>query len=140
MVNWWLIALRPRHSRKKRQLHTQFFAIGWSANQLSLKMASKKSSMSCHIVLAGTQWFMYLTWLVGTRDSRTQSTRACKPWVSGPRYLALRTWVSGPRQTHKYRTPKALHPTVVLSFSRHFSLCPVVTDTRTDACNKWLYI
>jgi hypothetical protein len=71
--------------------------------------------------------------LVGTRDGRTQSACACKPallhlalktWVSGPRYLALRTWVSGPRQTHRYRTPKALHPMVVLSFSRHFSLCP----------------
>ncbi len=45
-------------------------------------------------------------------------------WASGPRYFALKTWVSEPRQTHKYRTLKALHPTVVLSFSRHFSLCP----------------
>jgi hypothetical protein len=74
--------------------------------------------------------------LVGTRDSRTQSARACKPALL---HLALRTWVSGPRQTHRYRTPKALHPTVVLSFSRHFlfprhfSLRPVVTNARTDA-------
>ncbi len=55
-----------------------------------------------------------------------------KTWVSKPRYFALRTWVLGPRQTHRYRTSKALHPTVVLSFSRHFSLRPVVTDKRTD--------
>jgi hypothetical protein len=75
---------------------------------------------------------MYI--LVGTRDSRTQSARACKPallhlafrtWVSGSQYLVLRTWVSGP-----------LHLTVVFYFSRHFSLRLVVTDRRTDARNK----
>jgi hypothetical protein len=38
--------------------------------------------------------------------------------------LGFKTWVSGPRQMHRYRTSKALHPTVVLSFSRHFSLRP----------------
>jgi hypothetical protein len=32
--------------------------------------------------------------LVGTRDGRTQSARACKPALL---HLALRTWVSGPR-------------------------------------------
>jgi hypothetical protein len=89
-------------------------------------------------------------------------------WLSGPGFqdldkralgFTLRTWVSGPRQTATgfhdqdlgFRTSKALHPTVVLSFSRHFSastvtflfpvtfLCvhrhfslrPVVTDGRT---------
>jgi hypothetical protein len=56
-------------------------------------------------------------------DKRTLGL-ALRTWVSGLQYLALRTWVSGPRQTHRYRTPKALHPTVVLSFSRHFSLRP----------------
>jgi hypothetical protein len=53
--------------------------------------------------------------------------------------LALRTWVSGPQrevsgpgsQDLGFKTLKALHPTVVLSFSRHFSLRPVVTDRRT---------
>jgi hypothetical protein len=46
--------------------------------------------------------------------------------------LDLRTWVSGPQrevsgpgsQDLGFRTSKALHPTVVLSFSRHFSLRP----------------
>ncbi len=58
--------------------------------------------------------------------------------------MALRTWVSGPQrevsgpesqdlgfrpsvfgsQDLGFRTSKALHPTVVLSFSHHFSLCP----------------
>jgi hypothetical protein len=75
--------------------------------------------------------------LVGTRDGRTQSAPACKPALL---HLALRTWVSGPRQTHRYRTPKALHPTVVLSFSRHFSLRPVVTDRRTHATSDFIYI
>jgi hypothetical protein len=60
--------------------------------------------------------------LVGTRDGRTQSARACKLALL---HLALKTWVSGP-----------LHPMVVLSFSRHFSLRPVVTDRRRDAHNK----
>jgi hypothetical protein len=75
--------------------------------------------------------------LVGTRDGRTQSARACKPALL---HLALRTWVSGPGQTHALSGPgfqdldgrtKALHPTVVdrcsvlcLIFSRHFSLRP----------------
>jgi hypothetical protein len=53
-------------------------------------------------------------------------------WVSGPRYLALRSWVWGPErevsgpgsQDLGFRPSKALHPTVVLSFSRHFSLRP----------------
>jgi hypothetical protein len=73
-----------------------------------------------------------------------------RTWVSEPRYLVLRTWVSGPWQTHRYRTPKALHPTVVLSFSRLFSLRPPSlfstssghrrTHAQTDARNKWLYI
>jgi hypothetical protein len=72
-------------------------------------------------------------------------------WLLGPGFqdldnFALRTWVSGPRQMHSYRTPKALHPTVVLSFSRHFSLRPVVTDRlrplvtngQTCACTQQL--
>ncbi len=65
--------------------------------------------------------------------------------------LDLRTWVSGPQrevsgpgsqnlgfrpsvfgsQDLGFRTSKALHPTVVLYFSRHFSLRPVVTDRQT---------
>jgi hypothetical protein len=40
---------------------------------------------------------------------------------------------------HRYRTPKALHPTVVLSFSRHFSLRPVVTNRQTDATSDFIY-
>ncbi len=75
-------------------------------------------------------------------DFRT-STRVFRTWISGPGFqfqdLDLRTWVSGPRrevsgpgsQDLGFRTSKALHPTVVLSFSRHFSLRPVVTDRRT---------
>ncbi len=41
-----------------------------------------------------------------------------RTWTSRPGFqdLGLRTWVSGLRQTH------ATHPTVVSSFSRHFSL------------------
>jgi hypothetical protein len=38
-----------------------------------------------------------------------------------------------------FRTSKALHPTVVLSFSRHFSLRPVVTDARTHALSEFIY-
>jgi hypothetical protein len=40
----------------------------------------------------------------------------------------------------RYRTPKALHPTVVLSFSRHFSLRPpslFSTSTVTFLCVQW---
>jgi len=54
--------------------------------------------------------------------------------------FTLRTWVSGPRETgtgfHSqdlgFRTSKALHPTVVLSFSRHFSLRPVSLLSRVQ--------
>ncbi len=35
-----------------------------------------------------------------------------------------------------FRTSKALHPTVVLSFSLHFSLRPVVTDGRSEFIYK----
>jgi hypothetical protein len=41
---------------------------------------------------------------------------------------------------HRYRTPKALHPKVVLSFSHHFSLRPVVTDAQTDATSDFIYM
>ncbi len=67
------------------------------------------------------------------------STRGFRTWISGPGFqalnarfqdLALRTSVFG-SQDLGFRTSKALHPTVVLSFSRHFSLRPVVTDGRT---------
>ncbi len=66
------------------------------------------------------------------------STRGFRTWLSGPGFqalnarfqdLALRTWVSGPQrevsgpgsQDLGFRTSKALHPTVVLYLSRHFS-------------------
>jgi len=87
------------------------------------------------------------------------STRGFRIWISGPGFQALnarfqdldlRTWVSGPQrevsgpgyQDLGFRTSKALHPTVVLSFSRHFSLRPVVTDRRTHAQTDYvnLYI
>jgi len=70
-----------------------------------------------------------------------------KTWVSGPQreVSGPRREVSGPgsqdlgfrpsvfgSQDLGFRTSKALHPTVVLSFSRHFSLRPMVTDKRTD--------
>jgi hypothetical protein len=78
---------------------------------------------------------------------------ALRTWVSGPRYLDLRTWVPRPSQTHKRTNighqklsilrSSYLFPVIFLcvhshfSFSRHFSLRPVVTDARTD---KRLYI
>ncbi len=80
--------------------------------------------------------------------SASSGHRHHRHWVSlsGPQYLALRTWVSGPRHMHIYKTSKALHPTIVLFFSRHFSLRPlslffcrhfylrlVVTDRQTHA-------
>jgi hypothetical protein len=69
-------------------------------------------------------------------------------WLSGPGFqdlnarfqdLDFKTWVSGPQrevsgpgsQDQGFRISKALHPTVVLFFSRHFSLRPVVTDGQT---------
>jgi len=61
-----------------------------------------------------------------------------KTWVSGPQRevsglgsqdLGFRPSVFG-SQDLGFRTSKALHPTVVLSFSHHFSLRPVVTDRR----------
>jgi hypothetical protein len=60
--------------------------------------------------------------------------------------LDLRTWVTGPQrevsgsgsQDLGFRTSKSLHPTVVLSFSRHFSLRPVVTDGQTDVGPRYL--
>jgi hypothetical protein len=64
--------------------------------------------------------------------------RKCRTWVSGPQCevsgpgsqdLGFRPSVFG-SQDLGFRTSKALHPTVVLSFSRHFSLRPVVTDRR----------
>ncbi len=94
---------------------------------------------------------------MGTRDGRTQFARACKPallhlgfrtWVSGPRYLALKTWVLGPGQTHmlsgprfqdldrrmhRYRTPKALHPTVI---DRCSILCLIFFPI-TFLCVQW---
>jgi hypothetical protein len=45
-----------------------------------------------------------------------------KTWVSRPQYLTLSTWVSG-----------RVHPTVVLSFSYHFSLRP----SSRSLCIKW---
>ena len=80
--------------------------------------------------------------------------------------LDLRTWVSGPQrevsgpdsqdldfrpsvfgsQDQGFRTSKALHPTVVLSFSRHFSLRPpslfffpslFSASTVTFLCVQW---
>jgi hypothetical protein len=81
----------------------------------------------------------------------------CCIWLSGPGFqdldkrtmgFTLRTWVSGPWQTHKYRTPKALHPTVILSFSCHFSLRPpslfstssghIRTDRRTQQATLYI--
>ncbi len=59
--------------------------------------------------------------------------------LSGPGFQDLDIWLSGPGfqdlnarfqdlgfrpSTRGFRTSKALHPTVVLSFSRHFSLRP----------------
>ncbi len=69
-------------------------------------------------------------------------------WLLGPGFqdlnarfqdLDFKTWVSGPQrevsgpgsQDQGFRISKALHPTVVLFFSRHFSLRPVVTDGQT---------
>jgi hypothetical protein len=81
------------------------------------------------------------------------SMRGFKTWISGPGFQALnarfqdldlRTWVSGPQrevsrsgsqdlgfrpsvfgsQDLGFKTSKVLHPTVVLFFSRHFSLRP----------------
>jgi hypothetical protein len=95
------------------------------------------------------------------------STRGFRTWISRPGFQALnarfqdldlKTWVSGPQrevsepesqdlgfrpsvfgsQDLGFRTSKALHPTVVLSFSRHFSLRPVVTDGRTDVLNLYI--
>jgi hypothetical protein len=55
-------------------------------------------------------------------------------WVSlsGPGFQDLDKRALG----FTLRTSKALHPTVFLSFSRHFSLRPVVTDARTHRRNK----
>jgi len=87
-------------------------------------------------------------------------------WLSGPGFqnlnarfqdLDLRTRVSGPQceisgpgsqdlgfrpsvfgsQDQGFRTSKALHPTLVLSFSRHFSLRPVVTDGQTHGLSEF---
>jgi hypothetical protein len=72
--------------------------------------------------------FQYLalrTWVSGPRYLGLST------WVSGPRYLALRTWVSGPRKLSILRS-SYLFPVTFLcvhrhfSFSRHFSLRPVV--------------
>jgi hypothetical protein len=43
-------------------------------------------------------------------------------------------WVSGSQPWQ----PKALHPTVVLFFSRHFSLRPMVTDGRTQQATLYI--
>jgi hypothetical protein len=83
--------------------------------------------------VSGPRYLALKTWVSEPRYL------ALKTWVSEPRYLALKTWVSGPRQTHRYRTPKALHPTVVLSFSRHFFLRPVVTDGQTHTTSDFIY-
>jgi len=110
----------------------------------------------------------FRTSIFGSQDLgfRT-STRGFRTWLSGPGFqalnakfqvLALRTWVSGPQrevsgpgsqdlgfrpsvfrsQDLGFRTSKALHPTVVLSFSHHFSLRPVVTDRRTDGLREFI--
>ncbi len=82
------------------------------------------------------KFYYFIIILVGTRNGQTQSARGCKPALL---HLALRTWVSGPRQMHRYMTLKALHPLVVLSFSCHFSLRPVVTDARPHRLSDFIY-
>jgi len=79
--------------------------------------------------------------------------RGFKTWLSGPGFqalnvrfqdLALKTWVSGPQrevsglgsQDLGFKTSKALHPMVVLSFSRHFSLHP---PSRTHGRSEFTY-
>ncbi len=70
-------------------------------------------------------------------------------WVSGPRYLALRTWVSGPRKlfilrssylfsvtflcVHRHFFLAFSFPVTFVSVHRHFSLRPVVTDGQMHA-------
>jgi hypothetical protein len=87
--------------KKKKNCPGLFFSRPFSTDCLGLKPGRKKNPGQ----LAGPQ-FLDL-------DLRT--------WVSGPGFqdLGLRTWVSGLRQMH------ATHPTVVSSFSRHFSLRPL---------------
>jgi hypothetical protein len=52
--------------------------------------------------------------------------------LSRPGFQDLDKRLSGPRFQDPDRPMHATHPTVVLFFSRHFSLRPVVTDRRTD--------
>jgi hypothetical protein len=80
---------------------------------------------------------------LGFRPS-TRGFRTWLSWVSGPRYLTLRTWVSGPRKLSILRS-SYLFPVTFLcvhrhfSFSRHFSLRPVVTDRRTHGLSEFIY-
>jgi hypothetical protein len=68
-----------------------------------------------------------------------------RPSVFGSQHLGFRPSVLG-SQDLGFRTSKALHPTVVLSFSRHFSLRPSPlfffpslssTSTVTFLCVQW---
>jgi hypothetical protein len=68
---------------------------------------------SCCLLLffsLGTATLLLLLWLFFSQD------------------LAPRTWLSGPGFQDSDRQTHVTHPTVVSSFSRHFSLRPVVTD------------
>jgi hypothetical protein len=70
----------------------------WELLLLGLKSKAKLFCVSAcelrEILSPGVSDYMLFISLVGTRDSRTQSARACKPALL---HLALRTWVSGPR-------------------------------------------
>jgi hypothetical protein len=85
------------------------------------------------------------TWVSGPQREVSGPRRE----VSGPGYqdLGFRPSVFG-SQDQGFRSSKALHPTVVLSFSRHFSLRPPSlfsassghrqTDARTDVVNLYI--
>jgi hypothetical protein len=81
-------------------------------------------------------FFVDLLVLMGTSDGRTQSARACECcciWLSGPGFQDLDKWTLGfTLRTSGFRTSKALHPTVILSFSCHFSLHPLSLFSRVQ--------
>jgi hypothetical protein len=70
----------------------------------------------------------FRTWI--SKCNKRSQDLGFRPSVFGFQHLGFRPSVFG-SQDLDFRTSKALHPTVVLSFSRHFSLRPVVTDART---------
>jgi len=128
------------------------------------------------ITHARSQDLGFRTSIFGSQDLgfRT-STQGFRTWLSRPGFqalntrfqdLALKTWVSSPQrevsgpgsqdlgfrpsvfgsQDQGFRTLKTLHPTVVLSFSRHFSLRPPSLffasngHRQTHRRTTWIYI